>query len=68
VDPGAFTNSTVLENPRLLFLGDVLAIPASWPFANVLSIGDVVIALGAAYTIHRVCGSRLAGRPRDAEA
>ena len=63
-DLGVYTNSTVLADPKLLFLGDVLAIPRSFPLANVLSIGDVVIALGAAYTIHRVTGSRLAGRPR----
>ena len=62
-DLGVFTNSTVLADPKLLFLGDVLAIPSSFPLANVLSVGDVVIALGAAYTIHRVTGSRLAGRP-----
>jgi hypothetical protein len=66
VDADVFTNSTVLEDPRLLFLGDVLAIPSSWPFANVLSVGDVIIALGGAYAIHRVCGSRFAGRPRAA--
>ena len=65
-DAGVFTNSTVLAEPKLLFLGDVIAIPASWPLANVLSAGDVVIALGAAYTLHRVTGSRLAGRPRPA--
>lgn len=66
VDAAVFTNSTVLESPKLLFLGDVLAIPRSWPFANVLSAGDVVIALGAAYVIHRVSGSRLAGRTAPA--
>lgn len=43
----------------LLFLGDVFAIPASWPFANVFSVGDVLIAVGAAYSIHATCGSRL---------
>lgn len=63
-DAGVYTNSTVLADPKLLFLGDVLAIPESWPFANVLSLGDLVIALGAAYTIHRVTGSRLAGGRR----
>lgn len=60
---GVFANSAALPDPRLLFLGDVLAIPKTWPFANVLSIGDIVIVVGAAYTIHRATGSRLAGRP-----
>jgi hypothetical protein len=57
-----FANSGALEDPNLLFLGDVFAIPASWPFANVFSVGDVVIAVGAAFTIHAVCGSRLVPR------
>lgn len=63
--PDLFANSAVLAHPRLLFLGDVIAIPGSWPFANVLSVGDVLIALGAAYVIHRVCGSRLGGTRRS---
>ena len=67
-DVGVYTNSTVLADPKLLFLGDVLAIPESFPFANVLSLGDVIIVLGAAYTIHRVTGSRLAGRPGTAKS
>jgi hypothetical protein len=57
--PGVFVNSDVLGDPELLFLGDVFAVPASWPFSNVFSVGDVLIALGAAYAIHAVCGSRL---------
>jgi hypothetical protein len=58
-DPSGFVNSDVLADPNLLFLGDVFAIPASWPFANVFSVGDVLIAVGAAYSIHATCGSRL---------
>jgi hypothetical protein len=57
--PDVFVNSDVLADPELLFLGDVFAVPESWPFANVFSVGDVLVALGAAYTIHAVCGSRL---------
>jgi uncharacterized protein DUF5317 len=57
--PGVFVNSDVLADPELLFLGDVFAIPEPWPFANVFSVGDVLLALGAAYAIHAVCGSRL---------
>ena len=60
-DPG-FQNSTVLADPRLAFLGDVFAIPASWPLSNVFSIGDVLIAAGLAWGLHRVCGSRLVPR------
>jgi MFS family permease len=58
-DPGAFTNSLVLGSPHLLFLGDVFAVPRTIPFANVFSVGDVLIALGGALAVHRVCGSRL---------
>jgi hypothetical protein len=57
--PGGFVNSDVLPDPNLLFLGDVFAVPESWPFANVFSVGDVLIAVGAAITIHAVCGSHL---------
>ena len=60
-DPG-FQNSAVLADPRLAFLGDVFAIPASWPLSNVFSVGDVLIAVGLAWGLHRVCGSRLVPR------
>jgi hypothetical protein len=66
-DPDVFTNSAVLADPRLLFLGDVIPTPSWLPFANVVSPGDVLIVLGLAYGIHRVAGSRLAGRPRPPE-
>jgi hypothetical protein len=57
-----FVNSGVLENPRLPFLGDVFATPASWPMANVFSIGDLLIICGVAWGAHRNCGSRLVPR------
>jgi hypothetical protein len=60
-DPG-FQNSAVLADPRLAFLGDVFAIPGSWPLSNVFSVGDVLIAVGLAWGLHRVCGSRLVPR------
>ena len=62
VDPQVFANSAALSDPRLLFLGDVFAIPSSVPFANVFSVGDVLIAVGVAYTVHAACGSRLVPR------
>jgi hypothetical protein len=53
-DTGAvFANSATVEHARLWFLGDVFALPASWPLANVFSVGDVLIAVGAAWTILR---------------
>ena len=45
-DAGSHTNSVVLEQPVLQPLTDVFAIPAGIPFANVYSIGDVLIAVG----------------------
>ena len=57
-DPG-FESSAALDAPRLAFLGDVFAIPASWPLSNVFSAGDVCIGAGLAWGLHRVCGSRL---------
>ncbi|HEX5950320.1 MAG TPA: DUF5317 domain-containing protein [Actinomycetota bacterium] len=65
--PDVFTNSAVLADPRLPFLGDVIPTPSWLPLANVVSVGDVLIVLGVAYGIHRVAGSRLAGRPRPPE-
>jgi Family of unknown function (DUF5317) len=61
LDPAApgFQNSTALDDPRLPFLGDIFSIPASWPLSNVFSVGDVLIALGVAWALHGICGSRL---------
>lgn len=58
-DGEGFVNSVVLAHPRLLALGDVFAIPQSWPLSNVFSVGDVCIALGGAVALHRICNSRL---------
>ncbi len=57
-----FTNSDAVEGANLAFLGDVFAIPAGWPGANVFSVGDVVIVLGALLALHALCGSRLGAR------
>src|SRR2546421_5529631 len=59
VDIAHFKNSMAIVSPKLSFLGDVFAVPKSIPFSNVFSIGDICIALGAAFSIHRVTGSRL---------
>ena len=49
--PGSHTNSVVLADPALRPLTDIFAIPASWPLANVFSVGDVLIGLGIAIVI-----------------
>jgi hypothetical protein len=66
-EPG-FQNSAAVTDPRLAFLGDVFAVPASWPLSNVFSVGDVLIAVGLAWGLHQICGSRLVPRWRRPEA
>src|SRR5581483_5559131 len=55
-----FANSTAVAHPKLLFLGDVFAIPPSVPLHNVFSIGDVLIVVGIFLALHRQCESYLA--------
>jgi hypothetical protein len=62
VEDSEFANSDYVEDANLGFLGDVFAIPSGWPGANVFSVGDVVMVLGALLALHALCGSRLAGR------
>jgi hypothetical protein len=65
---GDFANSQVLAHPKLLFLGDVFATPASWPLHNVFSIGDMVLVVGVAVLVHVACASRLVPRRLAAPA
>jgi uncharacterized protein DUF5317 len=67
---GDFANSDVVHNAHVRFLGDVFAIPDGWPGANVFSVGDAVMLLGAFLVLHAATGSRLFGareerRPRE---
>jgi hypothetical protein len=62
---GEFANSTAVAHPHLGFLGDVFAVPSSWPVSNVFSVGDVVLVIAALLALHSVCASRLA-LPRSA--
>jgi hypothetical protein len=48
-------NSMVVHGARLLALGDVFALPHWLPVANVFSVGDVLIAVGAFVVVHRAC-------------
>jgi hypothetical protein len=58
------TNSTVADDDtRLRFLGDVIPLPDFVPFANVISIGDIFIAIGAAAAVVLV----MHRRPRETE-
>jgi len=49
-----FANSATLPDPNLLFLGDVIPVPAG-PLANTLSVGDVILFAGLALLLARVC-------------
>lgn len=59
---GEFANSQILEHPKLLFLGDVFATPASLPIHNIFSIGDGILLIGVFVLVHVACGSRLVPR------
>lgn len=58
-DSPEFENSAPVEDAKLWFLGDIFAIPQGIPFANVFSVGDVILVLGGGITAHMVGGSRL---------
>lgn len=53
-EAGRFHNSAVLEGARLGFLGDVFALPASLPFSNVFSVGDVVLFAAGIVVVHEL--------------
>jgi hypothetical protein len=50
-----FSNSAHVADARVAWLGDVFAVPASWPLSNVFSIGDVVVVAGIGYLVWRQC-------------
>jgi hypothetical protein len=60
---GEFVNSSAVADPKLAWLGDVIATPASLPVSNVYSAGDVLILVGTFVLLHAVCGSRLVPGP-----
>jgi len=51
-----FVNSGAVASPQLAWMGDVFALPAPLPLANVFSVGDVILVIGFAMIMHR--GSR----------
>ena len=50
LNPG-YTNSAIVADPMLEPLTDLFALPSWLPFANVFSIGDVLIAVGVVIVI-----------------
>ncbi|HEX7948751.1 MAG TPA: DUF5317 domain-containing protein [Candidatus Limnocylindrales bacterium] len=50
LSPG-YSNSVVVADPALRPLTDLYALPPAFPFANVFSVGDVLIGIGIAVVI-----------------
>lgn len=54
--PGEFSNSTAVDDPKLQFLGDVLATPPGLgPLSGVFSVGDVLLLAGVTLCLHATC-------------
>jgi hypothetical protein len=56
-----YSNSAVMNQPMLWPLTDIFAIPAGVPFANVFSVGDVLIGLGVAWALAAAMHARPTG-------
>ncbi len=50
-----FENSNIVHGARLPWLGDIFAVPKGWPFANVFSVGDVLVVVAITYFVHVWC-------------
>lgn len=57
-----YSNSTVVARPALEPLTDLFALPAWLPFANVFSIGDVLLAVGIGWAVVAILHGRGAVR------
>jgi Family of unknown function (DUF5317) len=60
----AYSNSAIVIDPALRPLTDIFALPAWLPFANVYSIGDVLIGIGVVIVV--VAAMRGVSSPADA--
>ena len=47
-----FVNSGVKAHAHLHWLGDMFAVPKGVPLANVFSVGDVILVVGAFVVVH----------------
>jgi hypothetical protein len=63
INPG-YSNSAILPDAALAPLTDVFALPSWLPFANVFSIGDVLIGVGVSSAIV-IAMRRAGGAPRN---
>jgi hypothetical protein len=46
-----YSNSALMAEPRLAPLTDIFAMPRAIPFANIFSVGDVLIGMGVAIVV-----------------
>ena len=63
---GLYANSAPVPHPSLLVLGDIFAVPSSLPYANVFSIGDLVVVIGAGIGVHRIAAGGRGSRASSA--
>ena len=64
--PTAYSNSAIVADPVLAPLTDIFVLPTWVPFANVFSVGDVLIGLGVVVVI--VTAMRAWDRPSSVSA
>lgn len=58
-----YSNSVVMTEPALWALTDIFALPHPFPFANVFSVGDILIGIGIAGAV--ATGMRMGGASRN---
>lgn len=66
--PTSYSNSAIIPDPILAPLTDIFALPAWVPFANVFSIGDVLIGVGIGFVIVKAMRAGAAASPTTATA
>jgi hypothetical protein len=62
-ETAGFANSGVVDHPVLGFLGDNFAVPAGFPLANVFSVGDLLIVVGAVWVVLSATRGRRPAEP-----
>jgi Family of unknown function (DUF5317) len=64
--PETYSNSAIIESAALAPLTDIIPLPRWLPFANIVSVGDILIAVGIVVVI--AAAMRAGRRGSDAEA
>ncbi len=59
-----YSNTAIIEAPALALLTDIIPLPQWLPFANIVSVGDILIAIGVAVVI---AAAMRAARPHSVE-